>query len=114
MASGTKSFKLTEADKRISECLQARNSFVVDAGAGSGKTSSLVRTLNQLISGEAGAQLQPGLQKIACITYTNVAKDEIISRTGKSDVVEVSTIHDFLWKLLKAHQPALRRAVIQH
>ncbi|MGC3835378.1 hypothetical protein ACPSKX_14585 [Moritella viscosa] len=44
---------------------------------------------------------------MACITYTNVAVNEIKSRLGNSDAVQVSTIHERLWEIIKRAQPQL-------
>lgn len=105
---------LTEADLRIQECIEAKRSFVLDAGAGSGKTSSLVEALRYLVSGAHGKKLARQSQRIACITFTNVAKDEIVERTGNNPLITVSTIHEFLWAIIKPYQKALRVALIEH
>lgn len=101
---------MTAADDRIRECLDKRQSFLLDAGAGSGKTYSLVKALNY-IRGGVRSELVSNSQKVACITFTNVAKDEIIERTEHDSLFVVSTIHDFLWSVLKAFQKELKIAV---
>lgn len=101
------------ADEEISECLAKGTSFILDAGAGSGKTYSLVLALKILCSGTVAAELSRNGQHIACITYTNVAKDEIIERTHSNKLLRVSTIHDFLWSTIQLHQKALREALIE-
>lgn len=63
------------------------------------------------ICDDAGADLRASGQSIACITYTNVAKDEVIERTGNTPLVHASTIHDFLWSAIQPHQLALKRAL---
>lgn len=100
------------ADERIAECLAERKSFVLDAGAGAGKTYSLVQGLKALCEGPQAAQLRKNGQQIACITYTNIAKDQVVERIQGNPLVRVSTIHDFLWSTLEAHQEALRRSLI--
>lgn len=102
---------MTEADEKILECLQTRKSFLVDAGAGSGKTSSLIRALD-VIRGPGREELAKNLQRVACITFTNVAKNEIIDRTEHDPLFEVSTIHDFLWGAIKPFQKELKQALI--
>lgn len=102
---------MTEADAKILECLQTGESFLLDAAAGSGKTSSLIRALDH-IRGEPRARLIQNGQRVACITYTNVAKKEIIDRTENDALFEVSTIHDFLWREIKGFQRELKAAVI--
>jgi DNA helicase-2/ATP-dependent DNA helicase PcrA len=100
------------ADEEIWDCLSAGSSFILDAGAGSGKTYSLVLALKKLIASHRGAELVRDGQHIACITYTNVARKEIIERTHGNPLLRVSTIHDFLWSTLQPHQKALRQALI--
>lgn len=40
-------------------------------------------------------------RRIAVITYTNAARDEIARRLQNGALVEVSTIHSFAWALIK-------------
>ena len=58
---------------QITNCLSTKQSFLVEAGAGSGKTWSLIETLKGILEKEGDA-LAKNDQQIACITYTNVAK----------------------------------------
>jgi DNA helicase-2/ATP-dependent DNA helicase PcrA len=51
------------------------------------------------------------LSTIACITFTNVAADEIKYR-AKHKSLEVSTIHDFLWNSIKNYQNDLRKSLV--
>lgn len=92
---------------QIKECIKANSSFVVEAGAGSGKTYALIQTLNYLIETK-GEALQTKKQNIVCITYTNVAKNEIIKRIEYNDLVNVYTIHEFLWQSIKQFQKQLK------
>ena len=92
------------------ECIRARQNFRLEAGAGAGKTYSLVKALRLLIN-EQGDALQRQSQQVACITYTNVATDEIISRTDGHPAVHASTIHSFCWDLIKSFQPLLKAKV---
>lgn len=96
--------------KEMSECIRVRQNFRMEAGAGAGKTYSLVEAL-RLIIDEQGTTLQRQRQKVACITYTNVATDEIISRIDRHPIVYASTIHSFCWELIKNFQPFLRAKV---
>lgn len=105
---------MIDADAEIRRCIDERKSFLVDAGAGSGKTSSLVGALRHLIDTQLGAALAQQSQRIACITFTNVATDQIIERTARNPLIHVSTIHDFLWSVIKPHQKALKRALLRH
>lgn len=96
-----------EALAKIRECLAEGKSFLLEAGAGAGKTYSLIETLKHLIA-ERGNELVSKNQQIACITYTNVAADEITARTDSHPAVLSSTIHHFCWSLIKDFQPYLR------
>ena len=70
--------------------------FKIYAGPGAGKTTWLVNHLENVIKcskrlGKTG--------KIACITYTNVAADEIITRLNcDKSRFDISTIHSFLYR----------------
>lgn len=94
----------------VFECIQSRQNFRLEAGAGAGKTYSLVKAL-RLIINEQGATLLRKSQQVACITYTNVATDEIISRTDGHPAIYASTIHAFCWNLIKSFQSFLRGKV---
>jgi len=86
----------TQADQEIKECLLNAQSFSVIAGAGSGKTTSLITALNFLRT-EYGEHLRRDGQKVVCITYTKRATAVINERLGFDDLYVVSTIHSFLW-----------------
>ncbi len=92
---------------KIRECLTKRKSFLLEAGAGAGKTYSLIEALKYLIDNR-GNELLNKHQQIACITYTNVAADEITSRTDSHPAIHSSTIHVFCWSLIRDFQPFLR------
>lgn len=92
------------------ECIHECHDFRLEAGAGAGKTYSLVKALRHIID-EQGTALQRRNQQVACITYTNVATDEITSRTDGHPAVRASTIHAFCWDLIKNFQPALRTRI---
>lgn len=97
--------------EEIVECIEAKKSFLIEAGAGSGKTRSLVDTLKYILETNAES-LSKNQQEIACITYTNVAKDEIISRIDSNPLVLVCTIHEFLWHIIKNYQAELKSEVV--
>ena len=70
--------------------------FRVSAGPGAGKTYWLVGHIKNVL--HTSKRLEK-TRKIACITYTNIAVETILSRLGTTaDQVEVSTIHSFLYK----------------
>lgn len=102
---------MTPADQKILECLKGRVSFLIDAGAGSGKTSSLILALDHIRGPERKALIRDG-QHVACITFTNVAKNEILERTDHDPLFRVTTIHDFLWDAIQPFQKELRTALV--
>lgn len=96
-----------KAIEQIKQHIENKKSFVLEAGAGSGKTYTLIETLNFLIQ-EKRKEIENNNQKIICITYTNVAKNEIIKRLENNPLVLVSTIHEFLWSCIKSFQKQLK------
>ncbi len=106
----TKLLKPTTADKEIKECLLAAQSFSVVAGAGSGKTTSLVTALN-FLRDEVGSNLRKNGQKIVCITYTKRATAVIEERLGFDELYLVSTIHSFLWSSINRFTKDIRVAL---
>lgn len=99
----------TQADIDLRDCLGAvpPRSFIMKAGAGSGKTTSLIKGLASTIRIH-GERLKKARQRIACITYTEVAAEEIWKDVGKDPLVHVSTIHSFMWLLAKPFQNDIR------
>ncbi len=104
----------TSADIELRECLSdsPRRSFVMIAGAGSGKTTSLIKALDHF-GRLNGDQFRRRGQKVACITYTEVAVEEIFSDVERHPLFHVSTIHSFLWELIKPFQNDIRDWVRQ-
>ncbi|WP_282013918.1 UvrD-helicase domain-containing protein [Marinifilum flexuosum] len=103
------------AEKALSELFGAidRNqNFRLEAGAGAGKTYSLIKALKYVIENKS-RDFQKKNQQIACITYTNVAKDEINSRTDNNEIVLAETIHGFCWGVLKGLQKQMREYIPQ-
>ena len=92
---------------QVYHCLEHGESFLVEAGAGAGKTYTLVKALQFLIDRYRHA-LPQRHQRIACITFTNVAKDEIEARTDRSPIIHCNTIHAFCWSLIVGFQQHLR------
>ena len=88
-------------DDEINACLSLDKpiSFFLFAGAGSGKTRSLVNALNYLREVSA-KRLRLHGQRVGVITYTNAACDEIKRRLNFDLLIEVSTIHSFVWSLI--------------
>ena len=75
-------------------------SFLLFAGAGSGKTRTLVNIL-QKIKNVHKEKLLKNNQKVAVITFTNAACEEIKHRLQYDSTFHVSTIHSFAWELIK-------------
>ncbi len=96
-------------DVEIKECLSVNppKSFFMFAGAGSGKTRSLINTLEYLDK-EKGHCLAECGKQIAVITYTNAACDEIGRRLQYKPIFMVSTIHSFLWEMIKNFQQDIK------
>ena len=105
-----------EADAMIIECLNLGRlrSFFLYAGAGSGKTRSLVSAVRKTIDGAHGRQLTLSGKKIGVITYTNAACDEIKQRLEFDSRVEVMTIHAFSWSLIEGFNADIRQWVAMH
>lgn len=94
-----------ESLEKIKDCLKNKKDFVLNGGAGSGKTYSLVETIKYLYEENKNA-------RIACITYTNIATNEIKNRIPNKNLW-VSTIHDFLWENIKSFQKNLKSSLIE-
>jgi DNA helicase-2/ATP-dependent DNA helicase PcrA len=113
---GMKMNPAEEASARALEalygCLDRGESFRLEAGAGAGKTYSLVKALQFLIKRNQ-YRLPRQHQKIACITFTNVAKDEIEARTDRSPLIYSDTIHGFCWSLINGFQRQIRDRLAQ-
>ncbi|MBO9467079.1 ATP-dependent helicase [Tropicibacter sp. R15_0] len=85
--------KLEPLDEILTNIENHKN-FVLQGGAGSGKTETLKRVVQSVTQG-----LAP--KRVVCITHTNKAADEIAERV--SGKVEVSTIHAFLGALIRPY-----------
>ena len=99
-----------DAQAKVEKCLDAGRSFRLEAGAGAGKTYSLVAALKHMIAAR-GVELMQSGRKIACITYTEVARDEIAREVERHPAILVETIHAFSWAFLRQYQKALRELV---
>lgn len=97
------------ADDVIQQCLNLEQpqSFFLYAGAGSGKTHSLVSAVKSLKERER-QRLTFESRQIAIITYTNAACEEIMRRLEHDPLVDVSTIHAFSWKMIKGFNDDIR------
>ena len=98
-------------NSNILSSIKSGTNFIFEAGPGSGKTTSLIQTLRKILDEPAGI-INTQRQKIACITYTNVAANEITERLqNNSTTVHVSTIHSFLWNQIGQYQSELREII---
>ena len=97
------------ADATIRACLSLDQprSFFLFAGAGSGKTRSLKDALEGLDT-QTLTTLRRHNRKIAVITYTNAAADEITRRVKADPVFQVQTIHSFAWSLIEGRTADIR------
>ena len=94
--------ELTPLDQ-IKECVKARINFLLSGGAGCGKTQTLKETLEYIFTDSVLKQ-----NSVACITFTNVAADEVKSRI-QNPKLYVGTIHEFLWFCIKQYQKDLEK-----
>ncbi|WP_123907090.1 UvrD-helicase domain-containing protein [Flavobacterium johnsoniae] len=92
----------THVDDEIFDCINPNSpkSFFLFAGAGSGKTRTLINVLSRFKE-QHGTDFKFRNKKIAIITYTNAAANEITRRLEHSSIFNVSTIHSFSWDLIK-------------
>lgn len=98
------------ADIEISTCLNPRapKSFFLYAGAGSGKTRSLKDALDKFRQ-TYGDEFRRAGQKVAVVTYTNAAADEIAARVGQDALFPISTIHSFCWAHIGAYHTDIQK-----
>lgn len=108
-----KQIDIDESLTKIVSCLNSNKSFVLEAGAGSGKTRSLIETLKYILLNDEDV-LRKQNQQIVCITYTNVAKNEIIDRIENNPLVFVGTIHQFAWYAIKNYQTELIVEILEY
>jgi DNA helicase-2/ATP-dependent DNA helicase PcrA len=102
------------ADAQIQECLNpaAPKSFFLYAGAGSGKTRSLKNALDGFREAHGAAFRRLG-KKIAVITYTNAAADEIAERVGQDSLFPISTIHSFCWRHIETYHADIQAWLLE-
>ncbi|MGW7048974.1 UvrD-helicase domain-containing protein [Streptomyces avermitilis] len=99
-----------ETLRDILAALEDRANFKLEAGAGAGKTYSLIETLRHILDNRSRYLPRDG-QRVACITYTNVARNEIIRRTDSSPHIFAETIHGFLWEAISRFRKSLLREI---
>lgn len=92
-----------QLQQRIFTAIDNFDSFIIQAGAGAGKTYTLIESIKYILHYKID-ELDKHNQKIMCITYTNVAANEIRQRLGETQYVQVSTIHEMLWQQIKMYR----------
>lgn len=90
----------------INNYIENNECFIFNAGAGAGKTYALKESITYILDSYRN-ELMLYNRKILCITYTNAATNEIKSRIGNTELLDVSTIHECFWKLISSQQNAL-------
>lgn len=93
-------------DAQICNVISLRKNFIVEAGAGSGKTYSLMKVIDWLQDNRALEFYKKGA-KVACITFTNAAVTVINSRLRENTFIVPSTIHSFAWAAMKQFQTSI-------
>ena len=96
MATETNSLELCK------DCINSHKSFVLQGGAGSGKTESLKELLLYIKESQPKA-------RVVCITHTNAAVEEIVSRVG--DTYYISTINSFLYGLIGNYKKNIKSVI---
>ena len=95
-----------DIDKNIIKTLCEKKSFRVEAGAGSGKTYSLMKVIEWLQENKRIEYKKNG-KNVACLTFTNAAVDVIKSRLSEESFITPSTIHTFAWDAIKQFQETI-------
>lgn len=91
--------------EKVFKAIENGRNFILEGGAGSGKTYSLVSIIRRISSEEPN-------KSIVCITYTNNAVAEIRSRVN-NDKLWVSTIHEFIWHVIGKFQQEIKECLIE-
>lgn len=88
----------------VFEAIKEDKNFILEGGAGSGKTFSLISIIEKISRDEPD-------KSIVCITYTNNAVAEIRERIT-NDKLKVSTIHEFIWSIIEQFQNEIKCCLI--
>ena len=91
--------------EKVFELIKQGKNFILEGGAGSGKTYSLISIIEKI-------SMEEPKKSIVCITYTNNAVAEIRSRII-NDNLRVSTIHDFIWHVIKNFQKEIKECLVE-
>lgn len=90
---------------KVFEVIKQGQNFILEGGAGSGKTYSLISIIEKI-------SMEEPKKSIVCITYTNNAVAEIRSRII-NDNLRVSTIHDFIWHVIKNFLKEIKECLVE-
>ena len=93
--------------QEICKCIDDGTSFVLQGGAGSGKTETLKKTLKYISKSKKYSS-----KKIACITHTNLAVNEIRERVGEVEY-SISTIHSFLHSFIRNYKKNIHQVIFE-
>ena len=91
--------------EKVFELIKQGKNFILEGGAGSGKTYSLISIIEKI-------SMEEPKKSIVCITYTNNAVAEIKSRII-NDNLRVSTIHEFIWHVIENFQKELKECLVE-
>ena len=86
--------------EKVFDAIERNQNFILEGGAGSGKTYSLIAIIEKISRDEPD-------KSIVCITYTNNAVAEIRERIT-NDKLKVSTIHEFIWDIIGKFQKEIK------
>lgn len=100
-------------DEEIKKILCESKCFRVEAGAGSGKTYSLMKVIEWLQDNKSSEFKHFG-KKVACLTFTNAAVDVIQSRLTENSFITPSTIHTFAWNAVKQFQETIKEIMYEN
>lgn len=95
---------MAEELEQIIHHIKSNHNFLLSGGAGCGKTFSLVQVVEYILANYP-------TKKVACVTYTNAAVNEIKHRICSDNLI-VSTIHDFLWNCISNYQFEIRESLV--
>ena len=91
--------------EKVFEVIKQDQNFILEGGAGSGKTYSLISIIEKI-------SIEEPKKSIVCITYTNNAVAEIKSRII-NDNLWVSTIHEFIWRVIGNFQKEIKECLVE-
>lgn len=100
-----------DVNLKIEDCIKQNKNFILEAGAGAGKTYTLIKTLNFLSKSDVCIKNKKD-KNILCITYTNSAKDEINSRLKNKKNISIMTLHEFLWSFIASFQLDMKSIIL--